>query len=117
MKIYKFEVPMSGEVITYNAPFRRVLTAQIQGDKVMVWAELLDGIDKEHPVENTNLHFVLIGTGWEIPDDFLLYWTYIGTVQKDGFVWHVYCGQSDPEIEESGTEENSDDEHKPTEEA
>lgn len=105
MKIYKYFVPPEGSPVTYRGAFHRILTAQVQNNDIMVWAELLDGIDEDHPVVETELNFIAIGTGWQIPDDFLIYWNYIGTVQKDGFVWHIYYSQNNSEELRSGDQE------------
>ena len=92
--IYKY--PMRGVGINeLNLPVgAKILTAQMQGDALMVWA-LVD----DHPDRLTDPRtFYVLGTGWnaemlyrENEEDIA---TYLATVQqKDGFVgfvWHVF---------------------------
>lgn len=71
---------------TVNMPRRaEVLTAQFQDDVVTLWAE----VDSEHLLEER--HFRIFGTGWDMAREIGYEGgKYIATVQRDGFVWHVY---------------------------
>lgn len=60
----------------------KLLTVQMQGDAIMLWAEL----DEAAPIVVRNL--IRYGTGWDVAKD---PGTYVGTVQgSGGFVWHLY---------------------------
>lgn len=46
-----------------------------------VWIEIEKGA-----AVAVEISFAVFGTGEDIPDG----WKYVGTMQKDGFVWHCY---------------------------
>lgn len=77
--IYKYEVP---GVVQMPAS-AKVLGLQEQGDKFMIWV-LID-LSDDQILENRK--FKIIGTGWEFDDAEK---RYVGTVQKNGFVWHLF---------------------------
>ena len=62
----------------------KVLTVQFQRDDLCVWAE----VDSEATPVQT--FFLIVGTGNPMPDVDMKNFRYLSTVQKDGFVWHVY---------------------------
>lgn len=58
-----------------------ILDVGNQGGKLVLWAEEDTSQDK------MPIAFKVIGTGQPVPnDDF----SYVGTAQVNGFVWHVY---------------------------
>lgn len=57
-----------------------ILDFQLQDDVPVFWAE----VDTEH--QKVMRTFMIIGDGWEVPDKSI----YIGTLQQNGFVWHLY---------------------------
>jgi hypothetical protein len=73
--VYKYPV---GEVQIPRGA--KVLTANMQGDKVVLWAE----VDTDEVLEHRTFH--VYGTGHVIPDNAC----YIATVFEGVFVWHVY---------------------------
>jgi hypothetical protein len=80
--IFKYEIPVSGHVeIPVDA---KILTAQNQGGKICVWAE----VETENKVHE--VIFDVIGTGWEL--DRGIEREYLSTVQiNDGdLFFHVY---------------------------
>lgn len=59
----------------------QVLTAQMQGSTPCLWAL----VNPEAP--KTIRKFFVYGTGHEIGEEGI---AYIGSVQSNGFVWHVF---------------------------
>ena len=80
-KVLKYEMPRPGKAVAICFPtgFSPV-SVQMQHGKIMLWAEVPDVGACEDAVFHT------IGTGWGVPDKT----RHVGTVQDDGFVWHVY---------------------------
>ena len=39
------------------------------------------------------LVFRIVGTGWELPDDFIQKHFWLKTIQHDGYVWHIFLKQ------------------------
>jgi hypothetical protein len=80
--IWKFQLnPIArGVVMPVGA---KVLTAREQGDTICIWAEV------DPDAEGSMRHFVVYGTGHEMPDD---PGTYIGTASLSGgrLIFHVY---------------------------
>lgn len=58
----------------------KVLTAEIQNEKVCIWAE----VDTEQVLEHRTFH--VYGTGHLIPEQAC----YVSTVFDGAFVWHIY---------------------------
>lgn len=92
MQILKYEI--ADGVNSFEDYFMRVLTAQMQGDKIVVWAE----VDTENMfiLKKHKLTFYLVGTGWYVSDEKVKgncedNRIYVNTVQdREGYVWHVY---------------------------
>ena len=59
-----------------------VLSFQIQANMFTIWV-LVDTKEKDLTVRR----FEIIGTGWDTERE---YFEYFGTVQDDGFVWHLF---------------------------
>lgn len=79
--IWKYDID-GGEVIKLTMPVgARPLAVQCQGRKMCLWAEVEPGND--YSIRT----FVVLGTGSPMPNAVLVY---IGTVQREMFVWHVY---------------------------
>lgn len=77
--IYKYNITSDDCVI--NMPDSTILTIQYQGDQLCLWAEV-------NPSSAVGPHhFRVFGTGHDIPS---ISRKHLGTVQKDGYVWHVY---------------------------
>ena len=83
-KIYKYELPVDGGMITIKQCIIKILSIQEQNGIPMMWAI----VDPDNEVVEP-LEIVAIGTGWELPtglDD------YLGTAQDEyGFVWHYFA--------------------------
>lgn len=82
-KIYKYELPVDGGIITIKQYIIKILNIQEQNGIPMMWAIVDPDNENVEPVE-----IVAIGTGWELPtglDD------YLGTAQDEyGYVWHYF---------------------------
>lgn len=82
-KIYKYELPVDGGIITIKQCIIKILSIQEQNGIPMMWAIVDPDNEKIEPLE-----IVAIGTGWELPmglED------YLGTAQDEyGFVWHYF---------------------------
>lgn len=82
MTIFKYEL-MVTDVQAVSMPCgARVLCVQNQNGSMMLWAEV-----DAHAARVTRT-FRVIGTGHDLPVTAAL--TYVGTVQRPPFVWHVY---------------------------
>jgi hypothetical protein len=79
--IYKYVLKLE-ERQTLSLPLEhKFLDAQLQHGQITLWYEVVLG-DGHVPVG----HYI-VGTGNTIPEGVN---RYLATVQKDGFVWHVY---------------------------
>lgn len=82
MKIYKYELELT-DVQTIQVPYRfQPLSVQFQGDNLCLWAMM-----NENSCDMVYKTITIIGTGNSIgrgPGVF------IDTVQKNGFVWHIF---------------------------
>lgn len=79
--IYKYSLMlMDSQTLELSVGYE-ILTVQLQNQDICVWA-----IVEPKNVEQT-VQFQIIGTGDKIVDEEL---KYIGTVQRHGFVWHIF---------------------------
>ena len=78
--IYKYHIQLADKTILDLPRSARPLAAQAQDGQLTMWVEL----DNREPT--TSRTFLLIGTGHIVPDNVV----YIGTLQQDFFVWHIY---------------------------
>ena len=82
-KIYKYELPVDGGIITIKQCIIKILSIQEQNGTPMMWAIVDPDNEKIEPLE-----IVAIGTGWELPTGLE---DYLGTAQDEyGFVWHYF---------------------------
>lgn len=81
--IYKYPLGIGEKKSVLMPQDATVLTVQIQAGGPTLWAL----VDPNAKLVKRVFH--VIGTGW--PKEFLSE-RYIGTVQSDGFVWHVFEG-------------------------
>ena len=85
-KIYKYELPVDGGIITIKQCIIKILSIQEQNGTPMMWAIVDPDNKAAEPLE-----IVAIGTGWELPTGLD---EYLGTAQdKHGFVWHYFSLQ------------------------
>lgn len=79
--IYKYELELK-QLQEIKGPPMEFLSVQIQNEKIVFWAAV-------HPeVEPVTTAFKIVGTGHPFPDRSA--WYYIGTVQLENFVWHIF---------------------------
>lgn len=86
-RIYKYALPETpGTVRLLMHAGARILTVQVQGEYLHVWAVIDD--EERSRVEHL---FRIVGTGadCEFLDDGGA-WRHVGTVQAHPFVWHVF---------------------------
>ena len=84
-RILKYPVNGDGAVTSITCRRYRLLDIQLQGEILMCWIETRD----DCPETTTKL--LSIGTGWEMPSDFMNDSFYFKTVQDAyGYVWHFY---------------------------
>ena len=82
-KIYKYELPVDGGIITIKQCIIKILSIQEQNGKPMMWAIVDSDNEVVEPLEIT-----AIGTGWVLPTGLD---EYLGTAQDGcGFVWHYF---------------------------
>ena len=82
-KIYKYELPVDGGIITIKQCIIKILSIQEQNGIPMMWAIVDPDNEVVEPLEIT-----AIGTGWELPTGLE---DYLGTAQDEyGFVWHYF---------------------------
>lgn len=83
--IWKFPLALTtSQEISIPADFK-ILTVQEQAGQLCLWAEVMP------TVAARKLTIYITGTGRYIPDD--PHAEYIGSVQQNNFVWHVYRGE------------------------
>jgi len=75
---YKLRIEQNNVMMPAHA---QILTAQMQGDDLMLWAL----VDPDTPKVNRVIE--VMGTGWQTNYRDL---HYISTVQERGYVWHVF---------------------------
>jgi len=82
MTIWKFPLPFSQDIALTMPAKARPLCVQLQGDVPTLWA-IVDPLSS-----NQTWQFRIQGTGHpiELQDGE----GYIGTWQKDGYVWHLF---------------------------
>lgn len=82
MKIWKYKLELT-DVQFLKMPYRnQILSIQRQDEQICMWA-LVD----EKDIDLINKKITIIGTGNDIGEGPGLF---IGTVQSNGFVWHVF---------------------------
>ena len=82
-KIFKYELPVDGHVITIKEKVIKWLDVKIQNGWPHAWA-IVD-VDTIEPTE-----IIAWGTGWEVPQE-IMECEYLGTEIDDyGYVWHYF---------------------------
>lgn len=84
MILYKYHLTICSEQLIRMPSPQQFRAVQVQGRKLCVWYEVND---KPSSDDFIDIQFMLVGTGDLAPVNA----HYLGTVQKDGFVWHVYA--------------------------
>lgn len=79
--IWKYELPLSPKVLLRMPRASKILFAAAQRGTICLWASVYPEFEEE------DRSFLLVGTGNSIPEGLH---EYIGTVQIDPFVWHIF---------------------------
>lgn len=82
--VYKYILELGRFCDTFSIPIdARFLTLQLQHGNISLWFD----VEQDYQCNRESRKFYLAGTGQAIirGSD-----VYFGTVQVDGFVWHVY---------------------------
>jgi len=82
MKIFKYILKIEDTQRMYLPKEIKFLSVQIQYDILCVWAR----VDEDS--ESKSYIFHIYGTGQDCSDS--LKYLYLGTVQQNSFVWHVF---------------------------
>jgi hypothetical protein len=80
-KIFKYTLYLCPKTEVYMPRGAKVLTVQLQGETIQLWALVDESKDSELRIFN------IYGTGHLMPDN---PGKYIGTVQIDSLVWHIF---------------------------
>lgn len=86
---YKLEIVDRQEIQTFK--FCSVLSVDVQNDDIFIWLM----VDKNESKQKISIN--IFGTGMEIHDNFYVgheHNTFVGTVQLNGFVWHIFANGS-----------------------
>jgi len=79
MRIFKYTLKLTDEQLIEIPRNHKILTAQMQGGRVCVWAAV------EIEGDKVFRNFIIVGTGYDMPDE-----GYIATVQDGNLVWHIF---------------------------
>lgn len=83
MIIYKYQFALVESQYVAMPGGAEVLSTGLQNGIITIWAK----VDPNNP--SVAYAFHIVGTGGEVPDNT----EFIGTVQQDRFVWHVFQGR------------------------
>lgn len=81
--IWKYEAPWAAEFSVEMPRGAEVLCVQEQHGTPKIWARL----DPDRPEERRSFRWV--GTG--IEDETIIGWSYVGTIQHNAFVFHLFA--------------------------
>jgi len=80
--IWKYPIKVTDKQFVRMPRGSKILSAQVQGEQVYIWASVRsDNVMVDRCI-------TIIGTGMRIHIG--QYGVHIGTIQKDGFVWHIF---------------------------
>jgi len=87
--IYKYYLPMGLKPIVQIHAEADILSIQFQEDNITIWAM----VNTDNSM--VDRQFYILGTGHGIPEEVEYAvqhnsFKHISTVQKDGFVWHIF---------------------------
>ena len=80
--IYKYQLEVKEEQELNITGLPEYLSIQMQAGRIVFWA-YVDCDEEERPIT-----FKIVGTGMPFEDR--PNWFYLGTVQHNGYVWHVF---------------------------
>ena len=82
--IHKFQVPLVDIPVLFMPKGSNILSFQVQNNIPVIWAL----VDDEAVMENKR--FIMLGTGHPASNVIDHLCKYIGTIQLDGLVWHLF---------------------------
>jgi len=82
MKIFKYVLSLSESQFVSMPIDSQILSVGVQNREIVIWAKV------DPSMLTAAKHFLIYGTGWDL--DNLDAYKYLGTVQIDRFVWHVF---------------------------
>lgn len=80
MVIWKYPIPLGTSSLRMPRG-ARLLCVQMQENMGYLWAL----VDQSSPL--VDRHIAIVGTGWTLES---LPGEYVGTLQADGYVWHIF---------------------------
>lgn len=83
-RIYKYDIEIKDEQFISLPKFAEILTAQVQGSSIVLWAIVYPNNTVEKRV------IEIYGTGHPFPSAGMGERKYISTVKKDELVWHIF---------------------------
>jgi hypothetical protein len=81
--IFKYQFLIADQVIISMPEGAKVLSVQVQNNTPTIWAMV---VTESKP---QNRQFRVYGTGNEL-DTFAINGKHLGTIQQNGFVWHIF---------------------------
>lgn len=82
--IYKYPLILQHRQTVKMPLYAKILSVQMQGYQICLWAEL----DTDDDAGDRT--FLIYGTGHEIPEEEEFGRKYIGTIQQERLVWHIF---------------------------
>jgi hypothetical protein len=83
--IFKYMLNPGYQVLELPGDEIVILSVGVQHGQIVLWAM----IDTESPKHEIGVQ--VVGTGWKLSG--LEDWHFIGTVQVDNLVWHIFTGE------------------------
>lgn len=81
MKIFKYEIPIEGDFTLQLPKGAKIISFQLQKETPVIWAIVNEQLELE------TRYFEIVGTGFDFISTCR---EYIGSIQQDIFVWHLF---------------------------
>lgn len=95
-RIYKYNLTSPGNTTLLMPTGAQVLKVAEQHGSICLWAMVDPGASEQERL------FTMIGTGWDLEDEFADKLEYIDTYMSGPFVWHVFEIVADKDHREGG---------------
>jgi len=89
MKIFKYPLLLVSDQFIEVPANLSALSLQVQNDTICLWA----AIDPNAPLISQRIF--IVGTGQNVPPNVR---AFLGTLQIDNYVWHVFAGEAIPSL-------------------
>jgi hypothetical protein len=84
--IWKYNLPRKDATTLSIPEVRQPLCVKMQDNMITVWYMV------DPNAEKVNVKHAVVGTGWDIGQEFPYDYTdFIGTVKDGSFIWHIFC--------------------------